>query len=251
MLVHFSKQLASLAAPPVCLPTILPTQLARSRSLPTALYRDHISLASAWNTGSHSAGGGSSFQGTGCVALFANVAFMAVASLGLSSFPASVPAPSFLRRVLGEHRKRNAGDGYIFAGPTGAPLNLANLVRRVIKESLKGAGVGWRGWHAFRRGLATNLYRLGVPEGKLQAILRHSNKSITLTFYVKRFQVTVMRRWQNLRRRWATIGQRREIGMLANSFEMMVGLGRVELPTRSLGNCCSIHLSYSPIVTNR
>jgi hypothetical protein len=26
----------------------------------------------------------------------------------------------------------------------------------------------------------------------------------------------------------------------------MVGLGRVELPTSSLGNCCSIHLSYSP-----
>ena len=25
-----------------------------------------------------------------------------------------------------------------------------------------------------------------------------------------------------------------------------MGLGRVELPTRSLGNCCSIHLSYSP-----
>ena len=28
----------------------------------------------------------------------------------------------------------------------------------------------------------------------------------------------------------------------------MVGLGRFELPTRSLGNCCSIHLSYSPAV---
>src|SRR5579859_1296762 len=26
----------------------------------------------------------------------------------------------------------------------------------------------------------------------------------------------------------------------------MVGLARVELATRSLGNCCSIHLSYSP-----
>jgi hypothetical protein len=25
-----------------------------------------------------------------------------------------------------------------------------------------------------------------------------------------------------------------------------VGLARVELATRSLGNCCSIHLSYSP-----
>ncbi len=28
---------------------------------------------------------------------------------------------------------------------------------------------------------------------------------------------------------------------------LLVGLGRVELPTRSLGNCCSIHLSYSPM----
>src|ERR1700686_1471886 len=28
----------------------------------------------------------------------------------------------------------------------------------------------------------------------------------------------------------------------------MVGLARVELATRSLGNCCSIHLSYSPIL---
>ncbi len=27
---------------------------------------------------------------------------------------------------------------------------------------------------------------------------------------------------------------------------MMVGLARVEIATRSLGNCCSIHLSYSP-----
>ena len=27
-------------------------------------------------------------------------------------------------------------------------------------------------------------------------------------------------------------------------FEEMVTPGRLELPTRSLGNCCSIHLSY-------
>ena len=29
----------------------------------------------------------------------------------------------------------------------------------------------------------------------------------------------------------------------------MVGLGGFEPPTRSLGNCCSIHLSYSPTIT--
>ena len=33
----------------------------------------------------------------------------------------------------------------------------------------------------------------------------------------------------------------------AGNGKQLVGLGRVELPTRSLGNCCSIHLSYSPV----
>lgn len=95
---------------------------------------------------------------------------------------ASVPVLPFLCRVVREHRKRNAGDGYIFAGPTGAPLNLANPVRPVIVNSLEGSGVEWHGWHAFRRGSATNLYRLGVPERTIQAILRHANVSTTLAF---------------------------------------------------------------------
>src|ERR1700728_4658125 len=34
--------------------------------------------------------------------------------------------------------------------------------------------------------------------------------------------------------------------MFSDFSARMVGLGRVELPTSSLGNCCSIHLSYSP-----
>jgi len=32
----------------------------------------------------------------------------------------------------------------------------------------------WHGWHAFRRGLATNLHALGVDDKTIQAILRHS-----------------------------------------------------------------------------
>lgn len=43
----------------------------------------------------------------------------------------------------------------------------------------------WNGWHAARRGLGTNLYRLGVPDKVIQAILRHSNVSVTLGYYVK------------------------------------------------------------------
>ena len=43
----------------------------------------------------------------------------------------------------------------------------------------------WRGWHAFRRGLATNLHTLGVDDKTIQAILRHSNVSLTINVYIK------------------------------------------------------------------
>jgi integrase len=44
----------------------------------------------------------------------------------------------------------------------------------------------WHGWHAFRRGLATNLrHALGVEDKTIQAILRHSNVGLTMNVYVK------------------------------------------------------------------
>ena len=43
----------------------------------------------------------------------------------------------------------------------------------------------WHGWHAFRRGLATNLHDLGVDDKTIQAILRHSNVAVTQACYIK------------------------------------------------------------------
>lgn len=43
----------------------------------------------------------------------------------------------------------------------------------------------WNGWHAFRRGLATNLHTLGVDDKTIQAILRHSNVALTINVYIK------------------------------------------------------------------
>ena len=43
----------------------------------------------------------------------------------------------------------------------------------------------WHGWHAFRRGLGSNLYALGVRDKKIQEILRHANVSTTATYYIK------------------------------------------------------------------
>lgn len=43
----------------------------------------------------------------------------------------------------------------------------------------------WHGWHAARRGLASNLNRLGVDDSVIQRILRHSNVNVTQTYYIK------------------------------------------------------------------
>jgi len=43
----------------------------------------------------------------------------------------------------------------------------------------------WRGWHAFRRGVATNLNRLGVPDKIIQRVLRHSDVAVTQAAYIK------------------------------------------------------------------
>ena len=98
---------------------------------------------------------------------------------------APVPCVPVLKRALLVHRRRTPGTGFIFAGITGRPLILANLLRREIKPALAKSGLHWRGWHGFRRGLASNLYRLGVPDMVIQRILRHANVATTQMHYVK------------------------------------------------------------------
>jgi integrase len=54
-----------------------------------------------------------------------------------------------------------------------------------MKDVLKRAGVAWHGWHGFRRGLASNLNRLGVDDSVIQRILRHSTVATTQNHYIK------------------------------------------------------------------
>ena len=100
---------------------------------------------------------------------------------------AHIPVVRQLADALEAHRLRMGQLAQpslpIFQAGNGKPLNLDNLVRRVITPSL--AGVKWQGWHAFRRGLATNLHALGVADKEIQAILRHSNVNLTMNIYVK------------------------------------------------------------------
>jgi hypothetical protein len=61
----------------------------------------------------------------------------------------------------------------------GKPVNLDALATDVIRPALDKQRLQWHGWHAFRRGLATNLHRLAVQDEIIQRILRHSNIGVT------------------------------------------------------------------------
>ena len=103
---------------------------------------------------------------------------------------APVPVvPALAARLTAALPKGPKCTGWMFPGATGRPLDLDNLTRRVIKPAL--AKNTWRGWHAFRRGLATYLHAQGVPDKDIQAILRHENVTLTQKCYVKTIPANV------------------------------------------------------------
>ena len=94
-----------------------------------------------------------------------------------------IPVVPRLRHLLNQQKKAS---GYILPGrKPDTALNLDELAMDVIRPTLSAHGITWHGWHAFRRGLATNLKQLGVDDLTIQAILRHSDVSVTRRAYIK------------------------------------------------------------------
>ena len=100
---------------------------------------------------------------------------------------APVPVIKQLAEWLDQHRELmgNPTTGLMFQSAARKPLNLDALAVDVIKPAFEKHGLAWYGWHAFRRGLATNLHRLGVSDETIQRILRHSTISVTQNCYIK------------------------------------------------------------------
>jgi integrase len=125
------------------------------------------------------------------------------------SSKAPVPVVSTLSQILTEFRRLRGHpqNGPMFASLVGSHPDLNNVLQRQILPLLnrcESCGKSrtehkaedhpfkrnerlpaWRGWHAFRRGVATNLHALGVPDKTIQSVLRHSNVSTTQRCYIK------------------------------------------------------------------
>jgi integrase len=130
---------------------------------------------------------------------------------------APVPVIRHLAERLEMHRMRSKAhsvprvkseSGPLFKTEKGTSQNMNNLLSRLIRPALnrcvtchkpegecdqkithkyeRDASLPeWHGWHACRRGLGSNLYRLGVPDMVIQRILRHANVSTTTAYYIK------------------------------------------------------------------
>jgi len=100
----------------------------------------------------------------------------------------SVPIIVPLRMMLAELRESdgNPATGPILRGSSGAPLNLDNLARRVIRPLLEAAKIEWHGWYACRRGVATTLTSLQRDSGQSsKGLLRHTSLATTQRHYIK------------------------------------------------------------------
>lgn len=117
---------------------------------------------------------------------------------------AGVPVIPQLGRYL-ESEKKTAG--WVLADQVGAPLNIDYLARLVIIPTLKAHNIVWYGWHAFRRGLATNLKELGVDDLVIQQILRHSDVGVTRRNYIKTRNPEVVAAMQKLGQTFAAMQQ--------------------------------------------
>lgn len=122
---------------------------------------------------------------------------------------APIPVIPRLVPILEAHRLRcgNPASGPIFAATNGNPIDLNNVLYRTIQPALNRCAVcrkprnehteeshefrrddslpQWHGWHAFRRGLASILNRLGIDDEVIQRILRHSKVETTQNHYIK------------------------------------------------------------------
>jgi integrase len=86
-----------------------------------------------------------------------------------------VPVIPQLRAILDAYRS----EGRMF------PRALEHDGVRQIRPALQSIGLAWYGWHAFRRGIASNLFELGCDELTVARVLRHSRVQVTRDRYIK------------------------------------------------------------------
>jgi integrase len=98
-----------------------------------------------------------------------------------------VPVIEPLAEILADLREAdgNPATGPILRGPSGKPLNLDNLAKRVLVPLLKAKRLEWHGWYSLRRGVATTIAGLSRDPLASKGLLRHSSLATAEKHYIK------------------------------------------------------------------
>jgi integrase len=94
----------------------------------------------------------------------------------------TVPIPAVLRDFLIEHKMSYGGEGFVFAGPGGAPFNPTTVARRA-KKAWATAKLAPIGLHESRHTFASMAIAAGVGAKALSVYMGHSSITITLDKY--------------------------------------------------------------------
>lgn len=99
----------------------------------------------------------------------------------------SVPVIEPLAGILAHLREAdgNPTGGPILRGPSGKPLNLDNLSKRVLMPLLEAKKIEWHGWYSLRRGVASTIASLSRDPLASKGLLRHSSLATTQKHYIK------------------------------------------------------------------
>ncbi len=108
---------------------------------------------------------------------------------------ASLPLIDRVRIPLELWRQKSPDTSrWVFPSVNNTPIDLHNLVARVIRPALEAKELVWKGMYAGRRGAGTAIIALTNGNAAVgQALLRHKNMSTTLTFYKKQIPAADLR----------------------------------------------------------
>jgi integrase len=91
-------------------------------------------------------------------------------------------------------RRSGLTEGWVFPSANNTPIDLHNIIARVIRPAIEVKGLRWKGLYAGRRGAGTAIIEITNGNGAVgQALLRHKNMSTTLAFYKKQISAGALR----------------------------------------------------------
>jgi integrase len=108
---------------------------------------------------------------------------------------ASLPLLDRVRVPLELWRQKSPDtSGWLFPSVNNTPIDLHNLIARVIRPAIKAEGLVWKSLYAGRRGAGTAIIARTNGNAAIgQALLRHKNMSTTLQFYKKQIPAADLR----------------------------------------------------------